>query len=592
MAKAQTIVKLTAETNDYEKNMRQANKTFSDFMKSVGLSPAKLNAFAIGIGATTAAVKVAKDAFFNNEQQLDDWGRTVASCESVYKGFLNSLNTGDISGFLSNIQTITRAARDAYDALDELATFNAFNKANIAGARADLTGSIADYREGIGSKESIQAASNALIKELQTKQQLQADAYKKVVAKVAAERGVNPNDLLKVMTGSWGSFKELKDTKLTGQRMVSYSGGMFGGGGSYIEAVPANERERLAQAVKHLNDTEIDNFQSIAEAAKMTQVEIDNQRKMVARVLKGSGGSGGGGGRGGGGGGTNDPTYALDSIAAQEKLVQDLTKAWKEASAEMRDGYLKQLKEAQNKLEDMKNPIDKMLKATGGVGGDLVGSIQTFGDLKDGRINVPTKDLERMFASGRIAYKSSFARVSDTDNPYLHFREDGTAYVKGNEIAEGVASGISGVVSGMEQLGIDIPEGFKSVISAVQGISTILSAINTTLLVIRALDAADTFIPFARGGIVHAAGGYVVPGNYNSADLIPAALSSGEVVLNRAQQGILSSALQNGGLQNLHLEASLSGETINLAVKAGNLRRGRGEFVTSKTRKYGYNLDA
>jgi hypothetical protein len=79
-----------------------------------------------GWGAALAAGKVAldvaKDAFFNNEEQLDEWGRVVESSQSLYTGFLNALNTGDISGYLNNISQIVKAARDAYDALDSLGT--------------------------------------------------------------------------------------------------------------------------------------------------------------------------------------------------------------------------------------------------------------------------------------------------------------------------------------------------------------------------------------------------------------------------------------------------------------------------------------
>lgn len=48
-----------------------------------------------------------------------------------------------------------------------------------------------------------------------------------------------------------------------------------------------------------------------------------------------------------------DIQYADDSIMAQEKLVSDLTQKWKTASGELRDGYLKDLEEAQKKLAEM-----------------------------------------------------------------------------------------------------------------------------------------------------------------------------------------------------------------------------------------------
>jgi hypothetical protein len=359
---------MKADTSNYDANIAKAKKQLDDFGKNnltaggqikqmtstLVSSAAKFASFG---AAAAAAMKVAKDAFFNNEESLDEWGRTVESVESIYKGFLNSLNTGDISGFLSNIQTITQAARDAYDALDELATFTAFNKANVAGARADLSGSIADYREGKGSKDAVSKASEALIKELETKQKLQEEAYKKVIAKVAAERGVKEADLMKVMTGNYGTFKELKDLQYTGKKTTMVAtGGTFTSGPTYrqiTEAVPANEREKLAQAIKHLNDTEIDNFQGLAESAKMTSVEINNQRKMVARVINGK--QPGEGGKGGKSAKQKEEYIPLEgSIDAQTKKVQELQKAWRAAADDTsRADIKKQIEEAQLVLDAM-----------------------------------------------------------------------------------------------------------------------------------------------------------------------------------------------------------------------------------------------
>jgi hypothetical protein len=313
---------------------------------------------------------LAKDAFFNNEQQLDEWGRVVQSSESLYNGFLNALNTGNISGYLNNINNIVSAAREAYNALDELATYNAFNKANIAGARANMTGAIADYREGKGSKEAVNSASQELIKQLEVRQQKEQEAYEKGIANLARQRGVSPADLLKVMTGSYGSFQELKDLQFTGRGKKVVGSGMYA---QVVDtAIPANERERLAQAVKNLNDTEIDNIQSLAESAKMTQVEIDNQRKMVARILRGGAGGSTGGSTGGGCKTTKQEVDAVTgSIDAQAKKVQELQKAWRAAATDSaREDYRKQIEEAQFAL-------DKMMGKTSGIPGMNYG----MGDL-------------------------------------------------------------------------------------------------------------------------------------------------------------------------------------------------------------------
>ena len=87
-----------------------------------GLNIEQLTKFGSILGVTTTAVKVAKDAFFSCESNVDEWGRTVAAAEGVYDSFLQSLNNGDFSGFISRIGEVIEKAKEAYNALDELQT--------------------------------------------------------------------------------------------------------------------------------------------------------------------------------------------------------------------------------------------------------------------------------------------------------------------------------------------------------------------------------------------------------------------------------------------------------------------------------------
>ena len=75
-----------------------------------------------GLGLASQALDVAKEAFFSSEANVDAWGRTIASNESLYRSFLTALNNSDISGFLGRIDQIIDAARKAYDELDRLGT--------------------------------------------------------------------------------------------------------------------------------------------------------------------------------------------------------------------------------------------------------------------------------------------------------------------------------------------------------------------------------------------------------------------------------------------------------------------------------------
>jgi len=78
---------------------------------------------------------------------------------------------------------------------------------------------------------------------------------------------------------------------------------------------------------------------------------------------------------------------------------------------------------------------------------------------------------------------------------------------------------------------------------------------------------------FAGGGVAHAASG-LLAGNHLSGDLVPVMVNSGELILNRAQQGAIANQLQGGGLGgNMKLEAKLSGEIIRLALKNNDKRR-------------------
>ena len=572
MAKAQTIVKLTAETNDYEKKMRAANKSFNDFMKGIGMSPAKLNAMALAIGATTTALKVAKDAFFSNEQQLDEWGRIVESAKSIYKGFLDSLNNGDISGFLSNIRNIVSAARDAYDALDDLNTYNAFNRVNLQKARTGFTESIVDFREGKGSKTGVRDAADILKNELKNRQQKEEKAYRDELRKLARQRGVKYEDLKTIFSSSSYEFESLKNVKGTGGVKMNLHN--FLSPIMNAEHKATNDTERLGEALRRLNDTEINNLQALKEQALRTKEEISNVDKQVARIANGRGGGAGGsgsgrGGRGGGGGTTTTAiTYAADSIAAQEALVSDLTKKWKEAGAAVRDDYLKQLNEAQWKLDGMKNPQSRPMLAAPT---DIMSAFAGKG--VEEKVTVPQEALEK------IAEEVAKAMAGPEGTPL-------------NEVMGQMAGGMSQVVNGMEQLGIDIPDGIKSAIGAIQGISTILTGIATTLIAIETLTAADTLIPFARGGIVpRAADGYFVGGRNFSGDITPIMANAGELVLSKSQQGVIAQQLSNNHLSNMHLSASLTGETITLAVNAHNRRVGRGEVATTKNRRYG-NMDS
>lgn len=159
--------------------------------------------------------------------------------------------------------------------------------------------------------------------------------------------------------------------------------------------------------------------------------------------------------------------------------------------------------------------------------------------------------------------------------------------------AEKTLGGVSSIVGGLSQLGVEIPKGLQDVLGGIQGITSIVTGIASLVAMIEALTTVQTTestiksIPvigwaLAGGGIIHAASGYEVPGNYYSGDQVPALLNSGEVVLNKAQTNALANELQGNGMQNMRLRTEVSGRNLIVVIENDLKARGKGQLATFK----------
>ena len=133
---ASSLDQLKARINEAKADLAEVNKELGNTSTTgqetggmldtlagkFGISTKALMGWGAAIGAGKVALDVAKDAFFASEQNLDDWNRAVYASESAWQAFLTSLNTGDVGGFLQNIDSIVKAATDAYNSIDRLQT--------------------------------------------------------------------------------------------------------------------------------------------------------------------------------------------------------------------------------------------------------------------------------------------------------------------------------------------------------------------------------------------------------------------------------------------------------------------------------------
>ena len=190
--------------------------------------------------------------------------------------------------------------------------------------------------------------------------------------------------------------------------------------------------------------------------------------------------------------------------------------------------------------------------------------------------------------------------ITEKDYKKLPGYKDEKETKKLTEEISTLTSGLSSIAGGLKSMGIDLPEEVDQVIGVIQGVTSVIEGVNAVISIFSTTamsantaaliantaalyaNAATNIIPFANGGVVHAAGGTVV-GNTYSGDQIPAMLNAGEVVLNRAQTGNLASQLQ-GGMGAMQLSAIITGEQLRLVLNNNGRRTGRGEYVTTNFR--------
>lgn len=91
------------------------------------------------IGAGSAAFKVLKDAFFDSEKNIDNWGRAVNVAKGTYQVFLDTLNKGDWSGFFSKVKMAKKEMSEIYDLNDTFGSMQQNNSNKIASIKLKIS---------------------------------------------------------------------------------------------------------------------------------------------------------------------------------------------------------------------------------------------------------------------------------------------------------------------------------------------------------------------------------------------------------------------------------------------------------------------
>jgi hypothetical protein len=321
---------------------------------------------------------------------------------------------------------------------------------------------------------------------------------------------------------------------------------------------------------------------------------------------------GGKGGRGGGG-----TTHVLTEEQSIAKQIQDLTQEYIHATDERKTAIRSEiatLQERQKVIQQMKDealgktytPVTDINKPGQGVSvmsGIDIKLPETISALSP--LEAMNKELERtQELMMKAASPEEWAILNEHLESVKKNIEDfqGGGKQQANEAKnvtkswQAASSAISSVGSALQSLEDPSARVFgiiaQAIASVAQGFAGALASPATTSEGIWAWIAAaaagtatmiSTIASIKSATSGNFAEGGIVPGNSYSGDNIRAyGLNSGELILNRSQQDSIASQLQDGGMQNLRLSATVTGDQIRLVLNNNGKRKGFGEQLTFK----------
>lgn len=612
------IVRLLLNTAGFDSNLQRARRGMRDFssdggsmntiLRGLGSNIAKLTG---GITAVGAAFKVTTDTFKQSEWNIDEWGRTLKGAEGAYNTFLDTLNNGNWTAFFENLSTAVQGARDLYDALDKLGSVKANNQAAIALLQNEIARLKLMKQNGADVDDQIRDAEQRLVL-LQSEavdagkeagRKMMENTLRSAYQSQVGARRLNQGTLDKVIDTyikQGDSFieryqkiyqrllkkgtveKEVSYMTSTGQ-MATYTDRKFD-----INSLSKREQIdfRLAKAITD-SETRLQEGLKIYTDAINEDTAIRREEFKTNRyILQGSNK---------GGSGTEKEELVFRPLASSMKAMKEnvtvLSKKLEGLTTGSAD-YIEVLRELtywQKQLKDQQTRDSDFSNFYSGKGygqGLRVSPDSKFKPL------TPEEAKEKSRVKGDI----------------VKFKEKTDQKKEIGEVGK-IVDSISQISGALKTLGVDLGSGFENTLNILNAIMTIISAIQTIQQVIESLTngrdtafqaymeimigqmtansyaiasntGAEAATPFKQGGIVHAAGGIVMGRNY--VDRVPATLSSGEMVLNPAQQTKLFKMANSGGGGGGNSQPYVNAETIWLGINNMGKRKGMGELVFSK----------
>lgn len=590
--RAQEAKSSLKDINNELNNPSSKRGAFSEVLDALtsklGVSMQSFSKFGLAIGAVTGAFTVLKEAFMTSEIRIDAWAKTVSGAKAAWKQFLTDLGEGKIN--LNNIIDANQSGRKTEEMADRAGSVNANNAVRLSNLQAQIASLTAQKQAGEGGKDVDQAIQDLAI-ELKALREDGAKANRDA-AYSALETTFGTYIKSSIPKGPMiGKNPNMQYLELITPEIVSefLNKAMSEGQAFYDQQAKIYEKlkPQLTQTFRQTNSAGVTNTYT------NTSLSYLSEENRIAYLLSAAL--------------TNGETAlqeALDAYAASLKENTIIDQEYrKNLRASNQTVSTSNKNENEQPIEGSINYYESLLaKKEAEYNAALTNEGRWPISEEIAELNYilksikedigPLKKIEFKNAPGMLDYsltgdeasKRMMDKMNEDFNKPIPQPEKEINYKEAtNEVVSAIGDmtkALGTVEKGLEQMGIRLPESMSRLINVISGAVAVIQGVDAGVDAVKTI--IDIIAMFGNGGIVHAANGFVVPGMSYSGDKVPALLNSGELVLNRAQQGNLAAQLSDA-MPSESSSSLISGEQI-LIVMNNYLRRiGRGEILTTKS---------
>lgn len=540
------LVKLLMDATGYERGLQGAagkTKAFEQAAATVTGTIGKIaGAFGLAIGGAEAFQKVIR----GSQTTSDEYDRVLRSMKTSVDAFFTSISTGDFSAFALGLDDLISKARSANDALDQLGNTTMSYGYFSSKERAEFADAIKVLRDKNSTEAELKAAE-AQMKGALERLQGYTDAYKKrsidAMQKMVAEGTLANSSLFTesvidriLELDLKGNSDELKEqlkkryeeyqaevTRLTGQFTEYVGNGDFG-----YEKV---DEKGLAAALEPVNKMYID-------AIGFNEILVEKQDEWLQKFID------------------------------IRKAVYDTSRGLAELNNQQREGLNAANTTRKERAKAAAAGAVVPLPTAPGLSTEMQGFSSAVGETLPTQLALPVEPMNTYEKQlEEIAKRQK--EVADTAMyaGQMFGAMGQLAAASGNEALAGVMNSFGAVADMVMQLqSLATAQGVAS--AAALPFPANLGAIATVLSTIASVWSS---LNFAEGGIV--------PGS-NYMDGITARVSSGEMVINSADQKRLYDAIHTGNLGGGGGgRMVVSGEQIVEVVNNYGQRTGRGRLT-------------